>query len=101
MPAQHLYGSTGTWIAFLVGQNIYDPSGEWAGWLPWEDDYVVAPDGKYLGTIIDDRMVRLTNPPNRGYAGYPLYPGAQPRPAHPGAVAAIPLPAAAKDIGEF
>ena len=98
MSVHPLYNSSGTLIAFRIGKNIFDPSGEWAGWLPWEDDYAVSPDGKYLGTISADRLFCLKNPPKRGFAGYPVYPGAQSKPALPGSASVVPLPATATDI---
>ncbi len=98
MVVHYLYNSSGVWIAFRVGKNLFEPRGEWAGWMPWDDDYVVAPDGKYLGTITGNRLFRLNPPPRHGFAGYPVYPGPHPRPQPPEAATVIPLPETATDI---
>src|SRR5215813_4787365 len=48
---QHLFNSSGNWIAYRMGRFVFSKSGEWIGWLPWDDEYVVNTRGQYLGTI--------------------------------------------------
>lgn len=46
-----------------------------AGWFPWNDGDAVTKDGKYLGTVVGDRLLQRRDPPYRGYPGYPGYLG--------------------------
>ena len=76
MVVRHLFDSSGSWIAFRKGKYVYNPDGTWIGWLPWNDDDVVDPNGEYLATIVNkSRLYRFTARPYRGYPGYPGYPG--------------------------
>src|SRR5437763_13667084 len=98
MRAQHLFDSAGKWIAFRVGDNVFDTFGGWIGWLPWGDQDVVDIHGEYLGTIFGDRLFRLAGHPYRGYPGRapnPEYPG---YPGFPGVAPPAPLPTYAFDI---
>ena len=61
MSVQYLYDSSGNWIAFRVGVNIYSENGTWIGWMPWDDNEVVTTEGDYLGHIF---------PGNRLYKKY-------------------------------
>ena len=55
-------------------------SGNWIGWLPWDDVDVVDTDGEYLGTIFSGhRFYRRPNPLYRGYPGYPAKAGVSQR----------------------
>ena len=54
MAVQYLFDSNGSWIAFRVGKNMFDPDCYWIGWIPWEDTDVVSLDGEYLGTIVEN-----------------------------------------------
>lgn len=96
---QYLFDSSGDWIAFRVGTFIYDTDGEWIGWLPWDDDYVVDIDGRYLGTIFpENRLYKIRDVPQRAYPGYPGYPGFQGYPGYPGFQGLAPLPPGAEDV---
>lgn len=78
MVTRYLFNSTGNWIAFQVGRYVFDASSEWIGWLPWQDEEVMNPDGNYLGTICsNNRLLRFKFRHYRGYAGYPGYAGYQ------------------------
>ena len=101
MPAaiQHLFSSAGRWIAFRRGKYVYDKSGTWIGWLPWNDQDVVSVSGEYLGTIwLGDRLYRFQNRPFRGYPDYPGYPGYPGYARYPGFAGYAPLPVGATDI---
>jgi hypothetical protein len=78
----YLFNSSGNWIAFRVGEFVYDSEGEWVGWLAWKDADVATVDGEYLGTIVDgNRLIRFRNRPYKGYPGYPGYAGYSPLPS--------------------
>ncbi|MET0974500.1 MAG: hypothetical protein ABWX82_02370 [Leifsonia sp.] len=77
----YLYDLSGRWIAFRASTEskyLFDTTGEWIGWFPWGDAEAVTPDGEYLGTVVDDRLVSAFGHTSRGF---PAYPGA---PAYPG-----------------
>ena len=53
----HLFNSTGAWIGFCIGSNLFNTDGIWCGWFPWEGSYdAVKPDGTYLGTVVGARF---------------------------------------------
>ena len=31
---QYLFSSAGRWVAFRLGNSVFDTSGKWVGWLP-------------------------------------------------------------------
>lgn len=96
---QHLFDSAGSWVAFRRGKYVYNPSGEWIGWLPWNDLEVFNVNGKYLGTICGaNRLYRFRNRPYRGYPGYPSYPGYPGYPGYPAFAGYSPLPVGATDV---
>ncbi|ELA7158608.1 hypothetical protein RAX54_004533 [Vibrio parahaemolyticus] len=73
---QHLFDSSGDWLGFRIGKNVYNSDADWVAWLPWGDDDVVTTDGDYLGTITNgNRLYHFSSKPYRGYPGYPGYPG--------------------------
>lgn len=84
----YLYDLSGDWIAFRTstdGKYLFDTAGEWIGWFPWDDVEAVTPDGDYLATVVDGRLVREIGHLTRGiptYPGAPAYPGL---PYYPGA----------------
>ncbi|MCX7522351.1 hypothetical protein OSC27_08680 [Microbacterium sp. STN6] len=77
----HLYDLAGNWIAFRTtfdGKYLFDTNGEWLGWFPWGDEDAVDRDGEYLGTVVENRLLRYREPHyrvNPGYPGAPIYPG--------------------------
>lgn len=96
---QYLFDSTGDWIAFRVGKYVYDTEGEWIGWTPWEDEYVVDTEGRYLATIFPgNRLYRIRDVPQRANPGYPGYPGTAEYPGYPGFQGVAPLPAGTEDL---
>lgn len=99
---QYLFDSTGYWIAFRVDEFVYDTNGEWIGWVPWDDGYVVDTEGGYLGTIFPgNRLYRITDVPLRSYPGHPGYPGSRAHPGYPGFQGVSPLPPGAEDVQEL
>ena len=96
---QYLFDSSGDWIAFRVGPFVYDADGEWIGWIPWDDEYVVDMDGGYLGTIFPgDRLYKIRDVPQRRYPGHPGHPGSHDYPGYPGFQGLAPLPPGAEDV---
>lgn len=83
----YLYDSHGKWVGFRTSEQdryLYNKSGKWIGWFPWGDEDAVTKSGKYLGTVVGNRLLSRRSQPYRGYPGYPGYPGFagyQPNPA--------------------
>lgn len=72
----------GNWIAFRQGKYVFNKSGKWIGWLPWDEKDVVDTNGQYLGTIFEsNRLYRLSHHSYRGYPGYPGFAGYSPLPS--------------------
>lgn len=63
---------------------LFDKNGHWIGWFPWGDADAVDKAGKYLGTVVGDRLLAKNSHPYRGYPGYPGYPGYAGYPGYPG-----------------
>lgn len=73
-----LFDTRGKGVAFrrtAGDQFLWDKHGKWIGWFPWGDADAVDKQGKYLGTVVGDRLVARVSQPYRGYPGYPGYPG--------------------------
>jgi hypothetical protein len=51
-----LYSSRGEWAAMLVGNLIYNPQGEWIGWVD-ADRKVFSVVGEYVGWLNKDFRV--------------------------------------------
>lgn len=98
-----LFDSSGNWIAFRRSSKdnyVFGKDGQWIGWLPWNDAEVVDKNGKYLGTIVGNRLVAFSRP-YRGYPGYPGYPGYAGYPGYPGFAGYQPLPPGASDVSSL
>lgn len=63
---------------------LFDKNGNWIGWFPWGDNDTVDKEGKYLGTVVGNRLLSRDSQPYRGYPGYPGYPGYAGYPGYPG-----------------
>ena len=99
MAVQYLFNSSGNWIAFRVGECVFDTKCHWIGWMPWDDTDVVTTEGEYLGTIVEnDRFYRFRDKPYRDYPDHPGCPGHPDFPGHPGYAADSSLPPDAEDI---
>ncbi|MGB7769232.1 MAG: 4-fold beta flower protein [Verrucomicrobiia bacterium] len=97
---EFLYNSSGTWLAFRRSADdkyVFGVDGWWIGWMPWDDGDIVDKGGKYLATIIGDRLVAFAKP-TRWYAGYPGYPGFPGPQNHPGFAPFCPLPPGGRDV---
>lgn len=81
------FNTRGEFVAFRQSADarfLFDKSGRWIGWFPWHDADAVDKQGKYLGTVVGNRLLARTSPPYRGYPGYPGYPGYAGYPGYPG-----------------
>ena len=81
------FNTTGNPVAFRRQDNdrfLFDTHGHWIGWFPWGDADAVDKKGKYLGTIVGNRLLSHNSQPYRGYPGYPGYPGYAGYPGYPG-----------------
>ncbi|WP_455905660.1 hypothetical protein [Microbacterium sp.] len=82
-----LFDRAGHGIAFRRTPDdkfLWDNRGHWIGWFPWGDSDAVDKAGKYLGTVVQNRLFRKTSTTYRGYPGYPGYPGYAGYPGYPG-----------------
>jgi hypothetical protein len=73
-----LFDSDGEAIAFRRTENdkwLWDTDGNCIGWFPWGDGDAVTENGDYIGTVVENRLLRRTSWVYRGYAGYPGYAG--------------------------
>jgi len=98
LPDQYLFDSRGDWIAFRLGNILFDVDGDVIGWLPWEDGEAVNPNGDYLGTIYPDDRLLLAKPTRNtapAFPGYPVLPGL---PSIPNPRDYSPLHEATRDI---
>jgi hypothetical protein len=48
---EHLFNSSGEFIAFRRDRFVWNHEGDWIGWRPWDERDVVTTSGEYLGTI--------------------------------------------------
>src|ERR1700691_3032068 len=74
MAVQHLFDSSGNWVAFRrspADKYVFSKDGDWIGWLPWKNSVVVDQSGKYLGEIHKNRLIRRSTVPYLPYPGYP------------------------------
>jgi hypothetical protein len=102
MNFQHLFNSSGEWIAFRQGPDVFDERCNWVGWLPWSDNAVATQEGEYLGTIVEtNRFYYLSDRPHRSHPGpsaYAIYPA---YPVRPESMPHVALPVGARDIARF
>jgi len=57
----YLFDLAGEPIAFRRSwsdPHVFALDGHWIGWFPWNDNHAISPGGDYLGTVVDDRLVR-------------------------------------------
>jgi len=74
----YLYDMAGSTVAFRrswTDQHLFDLGGHRIGWFPWDDNDAVDLDGHYLGTVVDDRLVRRNDWCGRVCAESPDDPG--------------------------
>lgn len=95
------YNASGKVIAYrksALDKFLYDDKGHWIGWFPWGDADAVTKNGKYLGTVVGDRLFQRTNQPYRGYPGYPGYPGYAGYPGYGGYGGYVGKPSGFRDV---
>lgn len=96
-----LYDSHGKAIAHRRTPDdrwLWDTHGHWIGWFPWGDNDAYAKDGKYLGTVIGNRLFGRTGQAYRGYPGHPGYPGYAGYPGYGGHGGYCPVPSGYRDL---
>ncbi len=99
MEVQHLFDSSGFWIAFRVGRHVFDANGIWVGWLPWDENEVVNTKGIYLGHIYpDNRFYRNFHYLKRECIDRPNKPPYIHRQTFPGSIGPSRLPIGAQDL---
>ncbi|HWC33979.1 MAG TPA: hypothetical protein VG650_04035 [Mycobacteriales bacterium] len=99
-----LYNSQGTAIAYRRSVDdrwLWDTQGQWLGWFPWGDAEAYTKSGKYLGTVVGNRLFRRSNPTYRGYPGYPGYPGYAGYPGYGGYAGYCSIPSGFRDLDIF
>lgn len=80
MPVRYIFSTNGNYVAFVHGNNLFDTSSNWIGFIEDGDDVYSAKDGSYMGTLsADDRL--LVNTQVRGHSR--LRPPRPPRPLPP------------------
>ncbi len=74
----YLFDMEGQAVAFRrswADQYLFDLNGNWIGWCPWDDNDAVDRRGQYLGTVVDDRIVRRNDLCERPCSVTPADPG--------------------------
>lgn len=74
----YLFDMAGETIAFRrtwTDPYLFDTGGRWFGWFPWGDNDAVDHNGHYLGTVVDDRLVRRNDWYERPCTSAPEDPG--------------------------
>jgi len=96
---QHLFDSSGFWIAFRIGKHIFDTEGIWVGWLPFDEKEVHDTKGTYLGHIYpDNRFYRDKKFLRREAIERPEKPKYVRRQSFPGMIGRSQLPIGCNDI---
>lgn len=74
----YLFDMAGQAIAFRrtwTDPYVFDTHGRWIGWFAWDDNDAVDRSGHYLGTVVDDRLVRRNDWYDRPCDAAPADPG--------------------------
>lgn len=96
---QHLFDSSGFWIAFRIGRHVFDTVGNWVGWLPFDDLEVHDTRGTYLGHVYPgNRLYRNFKYNKREAIEKPTRPPYIHRQSFPGSIGPSRLPIGAQDI---
>lgn len=98
-----LFNRSGNWIAFRRTEDdkyLFNKHGNWIGWFPWNNEVAVTRDGKYLGTVVQNRLLKKSYQPYLGYPGYPGYPGYAGYPGYPGYAGYFGYVAGFEDVPE-
>ena len=66
MAVRYIFSTSGNYVAFVHGNNLFDTNSNWIGFIEDGDDVYSAEDGSYMGTLsTDDRL--LVNTQARGH----------------------------------
>jgi glycosyltransferase involved in cell wall biosynthesis len=58
MSLRYVFNTSGDYVAFVVGDNIFDPDSDWLGFIR-NGNEVYGTDGEFVGYLLeDDRVVR-------------------------------------------
>ena len=98
MPDQYLYNSRGEFIAYRIGDFVFNNNNEWIGWLPWDDQEIVSQMGEYVGTIYKDRLFHFSRREIKEHPGYTGFPGHPGYIEDPGFGGSTTIPSFASDI---
>ncbi|MCR4469848.1 MULTISPECIES: 4-fold beta flower protein [unclassified Burkholderia] len=65
MSTRYIFNTSGDYVAFVQGGNLWSPNSDWLGFIV-DGNEVIDPHGKYMGVITnDDRVVRNRLAPAR------------------------------------
>ena len=98
MPDNYLYNSKGEYIAFKIGNYIFNNKNAWIGWLPWSNNEIVNKEGEYIGTILNDRIYSFSRRNITEHPGYISFPGHPGYIKDPGFGGCTSLPPFASDV---
>lgn len=58
MTVRYIFNTSGSYVAFVQGNHLFDPNSNWLGFIEDGDDVYDAKDGSYIGTLsTDDRLL--------------------------------------------
>ena len=61
MFVRYIFNTSGDYVAFLSGGNLFSPNCEWLGFNP-ESNEIYDTNGNFIGSVLDDdRIVTITN----------------------------------------
>lgn len=95
----YLYDSSGLWIAFCLGLNLFDTDAVWRGWFQRVDlGNVYTPTGTYLATVVGNRLYWFGSMKHLRVHHYPDYPPIPKLPLKPRSAHRRQLPAGASNV---
>jgi len=80
MGVRYLFNTSGDYVAFIQGDNLFNPDGEWLG-VVLNGNEVYNTDGLYIGTVSDDD--RVVSDRRLGVTRFIPRPMRPPRPLRP------------------
>jgi len=61
MSIRYIYNTSGDYVAFVQGNNLFNPNCEWIGFIELGNE-VYSKDGRFIGYLLnDDRIIRNKN----------------------------------------
>lgn len=83
MSVRYVFNTSGDYLAFVQGKNLFSPDCDWLGFL-LNGNEVYQADGQFVGYLLkDDRIARKKNERTRPRRMAPLQPLRPPRPLQP------------------